>query len=130
MPIPRKTLFTPPPPRFATGGISLEGLPRLANLLEQYHPAQAGFYAELAQGYRAAGDLPKAIPYFEEAARREPTAFRLVQLGNALMENRQFPQAEAALRRAIGLAPDEPLGGARWAGFFGNRTRGRKREPT
>ena len=87
-----------------------EGLPRLANLLERYHPAQAGFYAELGQGYRAAGDLAKAIPYFEEAARREPTAFRLVQLGNALMENRQFPQAEAVLRRAIGLAPDEPSG--------------------
>jgi predicted CXXCH cytochrome family protein len=89
-----------------------EGLPRLANLLERYHPGQAGFYAELGQGYRAAGDLAKAIPYFEEAERREPTAFRLVQLGNALLENRQFPQAEAALRRAIALAPDEPSG---WA---------------
>jgi predicted CXXCH cytochrome family protein len=87
-----------------------EGLPRLANLLERYHPAQAGFYAELGQGYRAASDLAKAIPYFEEAASREPTAFRLVQLGNALMENRQFPQAEAVLRRAIGLAPDEASG--------------------
>lgn len=87
-----------------------EGLPRLADLLERYHPAPAGFYAELGQGYRAANDLGKAIPYFEEAARREPTAFRLVQLGNALMENRQFPQAEATLRRAVGLAPDEPSG--------------------
>jgi tetratricopeptide (TPR) repeat protein len=85
-----------------------EGLPRLANLLERYHPAQAGFYAELGQGYLAASDLAKAIPYFEEAARREPTAYRLVQLGNALMENRQFPQAEAALRSAVGLAPNEP----------------------
>jgi tetratricopeptide (TPR) repeat protein len=86
-----------------------EGLPRLANLLERYHPAAAGFYAELALGYGAAGDWAKAIPYFEEAARREPTAFRLTQLGNALMENRQFPQAEDSLRRAIGLAPDEPM---------------------
>ena len=89
-----------------------EGLPRLANLLEQYHPSQAGFYAELGQGYRAANDLAKAIPYFEEAQRREPTAFRLVQLGNALMENRQLAQAEEVLRRAVGLAPDEPSG---WA---------------
>lgn len=87
-----------------------EGLPRLANLLERYHPAQAGFYAELGQGYLAAGDSAKAIPYFEEAARREPTGYRLVQLGNALMENRQFPKAEAALRRAIAVAPDEPSG--------------------
>ena len=86
-----------------------EGLLRLANLLERYHPAPAGFYAELAQGYGSAGDWAKAVPYFEEAARREPTAFRLTQLGNALMENRQFPQAEVVLRRAIGLAPDEPM---------------------
>jgi predicted CXXCH cytochrome family protein len=85
-----------------------EGLPQLANLLERYHPAQAGFYAELGQGYGAGGDWAKAIPYIEEAARREPTAFRLVQLGNALMENRQFPQAAAVLRRVTGLAPDEP----------------------
>jgi predicted CXXCH cytochrome family protein len=89
-----------------------EGLPRLASLLERDHPAQAGFYAELGQGYGAANDWAKAIPQFEEAARREPTAYRLVQLGNALMENRQFPQAEAALRRAVALSPDEPSG---WA---------------
>jgi predicted CXXCH cytochrome family protein len=86
-----------------------EGLPRLENLLEHDHPAAAGFYAELAQGYGMAGDWAKAIPYFEEASRREPTAFRLTQLGNALMENRQFPQAEAALRRAIALTPEEPM---------------------
>ena len=85
----------------------VQGLPRLASLLERYHPAQAGFYAELGQGYGASGEWAKAIPYFEEAARREHTAFRLVQLGNALMENRQFPQAETALREATGLAPDE-----------------------
>ncbi len=86
-----------------------KGLPRLANLLERDHPAAASFYAELAQGYGAAGDWAKAVPYFEDAARREPTAFRLTQLGNSLMENRQFPQAEATLRRAIGLAPEESI---------------------
>jgi tetratricopeptide (TPR) repeat protein len=86
-----------------------QGLPQLASLLERYHPAQAGYYAELAQGYGAAGDWAKAIPHFEEAARREPSAFRFTQLGNALLQDRQFPQAEAALRRAISLAPDEPM---------------------
>jgi predicted CXXCH cytochrome family protein len=85
-----------------------EGLPRLTRLLERFHPAQAGFYAELGQGYGAAGDWAKAIPYFEEAARREHTGYRLVQVGNALMESRQFPQAESVLREATGLAPDEP----------------------
>jgi tetratricopeptide (TPR) repeat protein len=84
-----------------------EGLPRLAGLLERYRPAQAGFYAELGQGYRTAGDLAKAISYYSEAARREHTAYRLAQLGNAFMENRQFSQAETVLREAAGMAPGE-----------------------
>ncbi|MBV9504590.1 MAG: tetratricopeptide repeat protein [Acidobacteriia bacterium] len=84
------------------------GLPKLASLLDQYRPAQAAFYAELGQGYRAAGDFAKSIPYFAAAAGKEPTGFRLLQLGNAEMEARQFPQAEAALRRATALSPGEP----------------------
>jgi predicted CXXCH cytochrome family protein len=83
------------------------GLPRLQALLDRSHPAQAGFYVELAQGYRAAGDFAKAIPNYEEAAKREPTAYRLNQLANAQMEARQFPQAEATARRAFTLSPDD-----------------------
>jgi len=60
------------------------GVPQMASLIEKYHPEQPGFYAEVAQGYRAANDFPHAIPMYEEAARREPTAFRLV--GNAGMD--------------------------------------------
>jgi predicted CXXCH cytochrome family protein len=84
------------------------GLPRLASLIARYHPQEAAFYAELAQGYRSSQDFANAIPMFEEAARREPTAFRLVQLGNALMEARQFAKAEETLRRAIALEQDNP----------------------
>jgi predicted CXXCH cytochrome family protein len=89
-----------------------QGLPRLAGLLDQYHPAEAGFYRELGRAYWAAGDLPKAISYLEKAVRREPSAFHLNILGNVLMESRQLPQAEATLRRALGLSPDDP---AAWA---------------
>jgi Flp pilus assembly protein TadD len=85
------------------------GLPRLQSLLDKVHPSDAGYYAELAQAYRAGGDFARAIPLFEEAARREPTGYRLIQLGNALMEARQFPQAEPVLRRALTLSPGEPL---------------------
>jgi len=87
-----------------------EGLPRMASLMERYHPKQAGFYAELGQGYRGAGEIGKAVPFYEEAARREPTAYRQLQLGNALMEAGRFPEAEAVLRRATSLAPEEPVG--------------------
>jgi len=83
------------------------GLEQLKALIEKNHPAEAGFYAELGLGYRLAGDPMSAVPYLEEAARREPTAYRLIQLGNAQMEARQFPQAETTIRRAIGLAPND-----------------------
>ena len=86
-----------------------QGLPRLAKLLERGHPMQAGFDAALGQGYRDAGNFAQAVPFYEEAARLEPTAFRLVQLGNALMEAKELAQAEAALRRGIALASDEPV---------------------
>ncbi len=86
-----------------------QGLPQLASLLGKYHPAQAGFYAELGQGYRDNGNFAQAIPYYEEAERREPTAYRLAQLGNALMEARQFPEAESALRRSTSLDSGEPV---------------------
>src|SRR5262249_4508604 len=87
------------------------GLPRMASLMDRHRPAQAGFYAELAQGYRAAGDLSKAIPMYETAAQKEPTAYRQLQLGNALMEAQQYAQAETVLRRVTGIAPDD---GAAW----------------
>jgi predicted CXXCH cytochrome family protein len=89
------------------------GLPRMAELMDKYKPSQAGFSAEIGQGYRAAGDYTKAIAQMEEAAKREPTAYRLVQLGNVQMEGRQFPQAEATLRRALSLSAesaDEAVG--------------------
>ena len=86
-----------------------QGLPRLAKLLDRYHPAQAGFGAALGQGYRDAGNFAQAVPLYEEAARLEPTAYRLVQLGNALMEAKEFAKAESALRRGIALGSDEPV---------------------
>lgn len=83
------------------------GLPSMQNLVDTQHPSETAPYAELALAYRAANDLAHAVPLFEEAARREPTAYRLTQLGNAQMEARQWTQAETSLRRAIELAPGD-----------------------
>jgi predicted CXXCH cytochrome family protein len=97
-----------------------EGLPRLRKAIEQYRPAEPGFYAELAQGYLATGNTGAAISYFEEAARREPSsASRLIQLADALAESRQWAKAELQLRNAAKLSPDDPrawgrLGWALW----------------
>jgi predicted CXXCH cytochrome family protein len=84
------------------------GLSRMASLIERYQPAQAGFYAGLGEGYRSAKDNARAIHYFEEAARRAPASEIVVlELGNALMESSQWAKAEAVLRRAKALRPDD-----------------------
>ncbi len=96
------------------------GLHQLSGLIEKRRPAAAGFYSGLGDGYRAAGDLAKAIPCFEEATRRAPTSeIAWLQLGNALMESGQWLKAETALRRARTLRPDDAaasglLGWALW----------------
>jgi predicted CXXCH cytochrome family protein len=85
------------------------GLPLLAARIAQYRPTQPAYYAELAEGYLAAGKPGLAIPVFVEASRRDPTsAPRLIQWGDALMEARQWKLAESKLRRATQLAPGDP----------------------
>jgi predicted CXXCH cytochrome family protein len=84
------------------------GIRQLSELIEKYRPAQAGFYSGLGEGYRAAGNLPKAISYLEEATRRAPASeIGWLQLGSAFMEGRQWLKAETALRRAKTLRPDD-----------------------
>lgn len=96
------------------------GIPLLSSLIEKYHPASPSYYAELAQGYVATGDLVSALRYFEEAAKRDPgSANRLIQWGDALGDTGQWPLAEEKLRHATELAPDDPaawgkLGWALW----------------
>ena len=48
------------------------GLPRLEGLIEKYRPQRADYYADLAEGLSTAGELARARPYFEEAARHGP----------------------------------------------------------
>jgi predicted CXXCH cytochrome family protein len=89
------------------------GLPRLASLIEKYHPPQPEFYAALGEGLRSAGQIAKAVPYFEGAVSHAPgSAIALRNLGSAQMQLEQFAEAEATLRRAIALAPgDAPAWG-------------------
>lgn len=85
-----------------------KGLPRLAAAIEKYRPTQPGYYAELAEGYVAAGDTTAALRSFEEAAKRDSqSAGPLIGWGDALMKAGQWPAAEAKLRRATEIAPDD-----------------------
>lgn len=97
-----------------------EGLPKLAALIEKYHPKRPSYYAELGEGYVAAGDPGSAVRYFEEASKLEPNSSnRLIQWADALGDTKQWGLAEEKLRRATELAPDDPaawgkLGWALW----------------
>jgi predicted CXXCH cytochrome family protein len=102
-------------------GTNLQGgLPRMAMLIEKYHPANDEYYTALAQGYRAGGDLAKALPVYEEAVRHAPgSEIVLRNLGGAQLDLGQLPRAEATLRRAVSMAADDPeawglLGQALW----------------
>lgn len=87
-----------------------DGLARLASLLAKQAQGRSGFYVDLGEAYRAAGDPPKAIRNFEEALARSPESLViLLKLGNALIETQQWAKAEAVLRRATVRAPDDPL---------------------
>ena len=90
-----------------------EGVGELAGLIERYRPARVEYYVALAQAYRAAGDLERAIPAWQEAARRAPgSAIIAMQFGDALMAAGQVGKAEAVLRRAAAQAPSDA---AAWA---------------
>jgi predicted CXXCH cytochrome family protein len=87
-----------------------DGLPRLASLIEKYRPQQAGYYADLAEGYAAAGDRVRMSTYFEEAVQHAPaSAAVLLKFGHALVELQQWPKAETVLRSAIAKAADDPV---------------------
>jgi len=92
------------------------GLGRLASLIDRLHPVPAGFYSGLGEGYRSAGNNTEAVASFEEAARRAPGSEIIqLELGNALMEAKQWARAEAAFRAASRLKADDS---AAW-GFLG-----------
>jgi predicted CXXCH cytochrome family protein len=96
------------------------GLPRLAALIEKYRPQAAGYYADLADGYLAAGDGTRANLNFEEALRHAPASVAVtLRYGNALVESRQWARAEAVLRSVTARAAKDPvmwglLGQALW----------------
>jgi len=84
------------------------GVPLLEGLVEKYKPAQPEFYADLADGLTAVGNVAKGLQYYEEAAQHAPgSALILRRLGSAQMDAGQLPRAEATLRRVTTLAPED-----------------------
>ena len=86
------------------------GLPLLASLIAQQKSARSGFFVDLGEAYRAAGDGVRAIRAFDDALARSPDSLViLLKLGNAQIEARQWAKAEATLRRATRRSPSDPL---------------------
>ncbi|MBV8846046.1 MAG: tetratricopeptide repeat protein [Bryobacterales bacterium] len=84
-----------------------EGIPALAAAIEKYKPENFEFYLHLGDAFSNNGELSKALPVYEEAARRKPDS--LVALRKWAFSLRSTGQPERAveiLKRALAIGPD------------------------
>jgi predicted CXXCH cytochrome family protein len=85
-----------------------QGIPALAAAIEKYRPEQAEYYLHLADAWSNNGQLDKAIPVYEEAARRQPDSLvALRKWGLALRSSGQSGRAIEVLKRALAVAPSD-----------------------
>jgi predicted CXXCH cytochrome family protein len=91
-------------------GARKSGIPRLTRLIKQYHPDRAEYYLDLADAFEAEGEPARALPFYEEAARRRPgSTVILRKLGTVLMETNQLDRAAAVLQRTLKANPADPF---------------------
>jgi predicted CXXCH cytochrome family protein len=85
------------------------GLHELEAAIARRAPARSEFYFELAEAYRRAGNLQKAIAFYEQSCARRPADWRRFnRLGTALTAAGQPERAAAELERALASASKEP----------------------
>jgi predicted CXXCH cytochrome family protein len=85
-----------------------QGLRDLEAAIARHAPAHAEFYFELAEAYRRAGNLPKAITFYEQAGVRAGADWQhFYRLGTTLTTAGQPERAAQTLERARLLAPQE-----------------------
>ena len=88
---------------------NLAAAPRLQQLIEQHRPSQAGFYFQLAESYWNRKLYQESLEWYEEAIAREPNhLIALRNYGVALERVGKLTEAEAVLRKALAVVPDEP----------------------
>jgi predicted CXXCH cytochrome family protein len=81
-----------------------DGIQRLTSAIEKHRPDRMEFYLQLADAWKDAGQIDKAIPLYEEAVRREPRSLIALQrLGFALRSAGQAAQAVEVLKRALAV---------------------------
>lgn len=85
------------------------GLPRLDALVRQTQPAQGQFILDLAEAWLDARQPGAAVEYSLQAVERMKGNWHAwFTLGNALVASGDLAKAAEALKRAAGLASDEP----------------------
>ncbi|BDC48947.1 hypothetical protein F183_A12630 [Bryobacterales bacterium F-183] len=81
------------------------GIAQLTAAIRRYAPQRAEWYLELAEALENHGELSKAVPWYREATRRDPTsAIAWQKLGAALRRSSQPAEAITALRRSTTLS--------------------------
>ena len=85
-----------------------EGLQRLEKALEQAAPASGRAHFEMGEALFTVGQAARAVPFFEEAVKRDPGEWRyLYKLGQAAQGSGRTNQAVDEYRRALALAPGQ-----------------------
>lgn len=101
---------------YAWLGRSLQALGDSAAALKAY--SQAAAFGELWYGYLAAGDLERqqsniqeAMTWYLRASEAFPEVITVpLRMGDVMLEQANYPQAESYIRKAIVQAPDDPRG--------------------
>jgi len=77
------------------------GIPRLQAAINKYKPAGAEYYRQLADALCYAGRWAEALPVYDEALLREPESTATIEaMARCLTALRQYPRAEAALKKS------------------------------
>ncbi|HEY3936655.1 MAG TPA: tetratricopeptide repeat protein, partial [Bryobacteraceae bacterium] len=83
------------------------GITQLSTAIERQPPKRAEYYFELGEGWRNAGNLAKAAPFYEESIRRNPEfVVGMQKLGFTLRHSGKNSEAAGVLRQAASIAPD------------------------
>lgn len=87
-----------------------EGIPKLAALIQKYHPAGATYYVDLADALHSAGNAAASTAMYREALQHAPdSSFILLKLGVAQVDWQQWSRAETTLRGLVDKTPNDPV---------------------
>ncbi|MBM3788559.1 MAG: tetratricopeptide repeat protein, partial [Acidobacteria bacterium] len=86
------------------------GIAQLTAAIQRHRPARAEWYLELAEALENDGLLSRALPWYREAVRRDPSsAVSWQKLGTALRRSARHAESVSALQRSAALSGGRAL---------------------